>query len=102
MLLSISLPRLPPPDRMKDVAQEQYTQAEAERGAGMTKEKYPPAHPAQGGSAASASAAPVAAAGDGRKAEAPGKPREGEEAVAGSGAALGMDVTGAQEEDPDL
>ena len=32
--------------RLKDVAQEQYTQAEAERGAGMTKEKYPPAHPA--------------------------------------------------------
>lgn len=30
---------------MKDVAQEQYTQAEAERAAGMTREKYPPAHP---------------------------------------------------------
>lgn len=30
--------------RMKDVAQEQYTQAEAERAAGMTREKYPPAH----------------------------------------------------------
>lgn len=33
---------------MKDVAQEQYTQSEAERGAGMTKEKYPPAHPVRG------------------------------------------------------
>ncbi|CAM9410860.1 unnamed protein product [Choristocarpus tenellus] len=31
--------------RMKDVAQEQYTQEEAERGAGMVKEVYPPAHP---------------------------------------------------------
>lgn len=31
--------------RMKDVAQEQYTQEEAERGAGIVREKYPPAHP---------------------------------------------------------
>lgn len=30
--------------RMKDVAQEQYTQAEAEFAAGMTKEALPPAH----------------------------------------------------------
>ncbi|CAM9300659.1 unnamed protein product, partial [Discosporangium mesarthrocarpum] len=30
--------------RLKDVAQEQYTQEEAERGAGMSKEVYPPAH----------------------------------------------------------
>lgn len=32
------------PDRLKDVAQEQYTQAEAEFAAGMTKEILPPAH----------------------------------------------------------
>jgi hypothetical protein len=31
--------------RLKDLAQEQYTQAEADRGAGMTKEVLPPAHP---------------------------------------------------------
>lgn len=93
---------------MKDVAQEQYTQAEAERGAGMTKEKYPPAHPVRGGSAESASAAPTAAsaaAGGGEGtggggAEAVGKPPRGE--AVGSGAALGMDVAGAEEEDPDL
>lgn len=29
---------------MKDVAQEQYTQGEAEFAAGMTKEVLPPAH----------------------------------------------------------
>lgn len=45
---------------MKDVAQEQYTQAEAERGAGMSKEKYPPAHPVKGAPAASAAPAPGA------------------------------------------
>jgi len=32
--------------RLKDVAQKQYTHDEAEWGAGMTKEKLPPAHPA--------------------------------------------------------
>lgn len=35
--------------RLKDVAQEKYTQEEAERGAGMTREKYPPAHPVRSG-----------------------------------------------------
>lgn len=30
--------------RLKDVAQEQYTQAEAERGMGKTAEIYTPAH----------------------------------------------------------
>lgn len=38
------------PDRLKDVAQEQYTQREAEFAAGMTKEILPPAH---GGSSVS-------------------------------------------------
>ena len=31
--------------RMKDVRQEKYTQEEADRGAGKTAEKLPPAHP---------------------------------------------------------
>ncbi len=31
--------------RMKDVAQEQYTQEEADRGSGKVKEVLPPAHP---------------------------------------------------------
>lgn len=31
--------------RMKDVAQKQYTQKEADAGAGKTVEKYTPAHP---------------------------------------------------------
>lgn len=35
--------------RMKDVAQEQYTQGEAEFAAGMTKEVLPPAHGGGGG-----------------------------------------------------
>jgi hypothetical protein len=30
--------------RLKDLAQEQYTQEEADRGVGMTKEILPPAH----------------------------------------------------------
>ena len=32
-------------DRLKDVAQKQYTMAEAEQGAGKTIEEYKPAHP---------------------------------------------------------
>uniref|UniRef100_K3X4G9 ELMO domain-containing protein n=1 Tax=Globisporangium ultimum (strain ATCC 200006 / CBS 805.95 / DAOM BR144) TaxID=431595 RepID=K3X4G9_GLOUD len=35
--------------RMKDVAQKQYTQKEAELGAGKTVEKYTPAHPKESG-----------------------------------------------------
>lgn len=31
--------------RLKDVRQEKYTQEEADRGAGKTVEKLPPAHP---------------------------------------------------------
>jgi hypothetical protein len=31
--------------RLKDIAQEQYSQAEADRGSGKTKEILPPAHP---------------------------------------------------------
>ncbi|CAM9160146.1 unnamed protein product [Laminaria digitata] len=48
--------------RMKDVAQEQYTQAEAERGAGMTREKYPPAHPVRAATTTMTTAAAVATA----------------------------------------
>lgn len=84
---------------MKDVAQEQYTQAEAERGAGMTKEKYPPAHPVAGVAAAAAAggvevvAATAAAVGGGRAEVAP--------AVEGS--RPNMDVGSADEDDdPDL
>lgn len=44
----VSFTARPSDRRIKDVAQEQYTQAEAERGAGMSKEKYPPAHPISG------------------------------------------------------
>lgn len=47
---------------MKDVAQEQYTQAEAERGAGMTREKYPPAHPIRAATTTMTTAAAVATA----------------------------------------
>ena len=32
-------------DRLQDVAQPQYSQEEADRAAGMTKEVLPPAHP---------------------------------------------------------
>ena len=49
--------------RMKDVAQEQYTQAEAERGAGMTREKYPPAHPIHVATTMTAAAAALAGGG---------------------------------------
>lgn len=92
---------------MKDVAQEQYTQAEAERGAGMSKEKYPPAHPVKGAPAPSAAPAPgstmdsrvVAAGGGGAEDNRGGKPRT--EEVPGTGA-LGMDVAGEEEDDPDL
>jgi hypothetical protein len=31
-------------DRLKDVAQKQYTQGEADEAAGMSKERLPPAH----------------------------------------------------------
>ena len=48
---------------MKDVAQEQYTQAEAERGAGMTREKYPPAHPIHVATTMTAAAAALAGGG---------------------------------------
>jgi len=40
------LPLTFPPSRMKDVAQQQYSQGEAEYAAGMTKEVLPPAHSA--------------------------------------------------------
>jgi bud site selection protein 20 len=33
--------------RMKDIQQEQYSQAEADRGSGKTKEILPPAHPVE-------------------------------------------------------
>ncbi|CAN0163705.1 unnamed protein product [Ectocarpus sp. 4 AP-2014] len=88
--------------RMKDVAQEQYTQAEAERGAGMTKETYPPAHAVKSASAAASTAPPpdsrVLAVGG---AEATGK--AGAEVATTTGAS-GMDVTGGgeDEDDPDL
>ncbi|CAM9763430.1 unnamed protein product, partial [Hapterophycus canaliculatus] len=93
--------------RMKDVAQEQYTQAEAERGAGMSKEKYPPAHPVKGAPAASSAPAPgstmesrVMAVGGGGAEESNGggKPRT-EVPAAG---ALGMDVAAEEDDDPDL
>lgn len=88
---------------MKDVAQEQYTQAEAERGAGMSKETYPPAHPVTSAPAATSAAAPppdsrVLAVGGG---EATGKAGAD---VATRMEASGMDVTGGaeDEDDPDL
>jgi len=39
--------------RLKDVAQNKYTQAEADRAAGKTKEALPPAHGGGGGGSAS-------------------------------------------------
>lgn len=95
---------------MKDVAQEQYTQAEAERGAGMSKEKYPPAHPVKGAPAASAAPAPGATKESGVEswavpggrpggAETAAKPKPRGE-VAGSG--KGASSIGMEEEDPDL
>lgn len=39
-------------DRLKDVAQKQYTQREAELGAGKTVEQYTPAHAASAPDAA--------------------------------------------------
>lgn len=113
-----TLPPLPTLSRMKDVAQEQYTQAEAERGAGMSKEKYPPAHPVKGAPAASAAPAPGAtkesrveswavpggASGVGgvvAETAAKGKPR-GEVAGAGSGKGVSSVGVSMEEEDPDL
>lgn len=92
---------------MKDVAQEQYTQAEAERGAGMSKEKYPPAHPVKGAPAPSAAPAPgstmesrVMAVGGGDAEDNKGGRSRTEEVAAAS--ALSMDVAGEEDDDPDL
>lgn len=101
---------------MKDVAQEQYTQAEAERGAGMSKEKYPPAHPVKGAPAASAAPAPGAtvesrvvgwavpggASGIGGAATAAAVKPRGEVGGAGAGSGKGASGVSMEEEDPDL
>lgn len=105
------------PSRMKDVAQEQYTQAEAERGAGMSKEKYPPAHPVKGAPAASAAPAPGAtkdsrveswavpggASGvGGVETAAKAKPRGEVAGGAGSGKGVSSVSVSMEEDDPDL
>jgi Zinc-finger double-stranded RNA-binding len=46
--------------RMKDVAQEKYTQAEADAGAGKSKEVYAPAHPDRAAELAATAAAAAA------------------------------------------
>lgn len=76
--------------RMKDVAQEQYTQAEAERAAGMTREKYPPAHPVGGAASQTGAGSSVGA----------GVTSEG--TGASGGAATSAGATGMDDDDPDL
>ncbi|CAM9488527.1 unnamed protein product [Sphacelaria rigidula] len=75
---------------MKDVAQEQYTQAEAERAAGMTREKYPPAHPVGGAASQTGAGSSVGA----------GVTSEG--TGASGGAATSAGATGMDDDDPDL
>jgi len=102
--------------RLKDVAQEQYTQAEAERAAGMSREKYPPAHPVKGAPAASSAPAPGATvesrvvgwavggpetASAAATAKTTAKPA-GEVVGSGSGSGSGSGALSMEEDDPDL